>query len=270
MIHILPARKGEEVAWVLNAATTGKPISWLVSKGTHAGDQALFHLPDLGLAARGVIGTEPKDRGQGYGYGRYTATVRKIALLDRPLSLAFLRKNHPSWKWPNGHLGRTTIDGRIEARLKELLTGYLNGDPPPDEDEEKQRKRVEAVINVRRGQPKFRQDLLHAYGHRCVISGCDADAALEAAHIRTFPGKDANHVGNGLILRADLHSLFDLGLICVQTSTWTVVVKPELKSTSYKSFHRRPLKLAGSLRPQLMDALNYHRLNVFKMRAGAQ
>jgi hypothetical protein len=36
-----------------------------------------------------------------------------------------------------------------------------------------------------------------------------------------------------------------------------------------KSFHRRPLKLVGILRPQLMDALNYHRLKVFKMRAGA-
>ena len=269
MIHILPAAK-DEVASVLNAAKTRKPVEWIVSKGAHAGDQALLHLPDLGLAARGVIGTEPEDRGQGYGYGRYTATVRKIALLDRPLSLAFLRKNHPSWRWPYGHLGRTTIDGPIEARLKELLTGYLNGVPPPvNADEEKERKRVEAVINVRRGQPKFRQDLLHAYGHRCAISGCDADAALEAAHIRTFPGKDANHVGNGLILRADLNSLFDLGLICVQTSTWTVVVKPELRSTSYKSFHRRPVKLARSLRPRLMDALNYHRFNVFKMPAGA-
>src|SRR6266849_3455294 len=267
MIHILPAGKGE-VAGVLNAAKTGKPVSWIVSMGAHAGDQALFHLPNLGLAARGVIGTEPRDQGQGR-YGRYTATVRKIALLDPPVSLAFLRKNHPSWKWPNFPKGKTTIKGPIEERLKELLAGYPNGDDSAKKKERQERERVEAVINVRRGQPKFRQDLLHAYGHRCAISGCDADAALEAAHIRTFPGKDANHVGNGLILRADLHSLFDLGLICVQTSTWTVVVKPELRSTSYKSFHRRPVKLARSLRPRLMDALNYHRFNVFKMPAGA-
>ena len=91
MIHILPAAK-DEVAAVLNAAKTRKPVEWLVSKGTHEGDQAIFYLPDLGLAARGVIGTEPEDRGQGFGYGRYTATVRKIARLDRSLSLDVLRK----------------------------------------------------------------------------------------------------------------------------------------------------------------------------------
>ena len=166
MIHILPAEKGDDVATVQNAAKTRKPVSWIVSKGTHAGEQVLFHLPALGLAARGVIGTEPKDRGQGYRYFRYTATVRKIALLDRPLSLAFLRKNHPSWGWPNGHLGRTTIDGRIEARLEELLENSPKTPEPPG---------IEGgsrpiLLTVYERDPKARDRCLKHYGTDC--HGC--------------------------------------------------------------------------------------------------
>jgi hypothetical protein len=120
MIQRLAADAGGDVASVLNAAKTGKPVSWIVSMGAHAGDRALFHLPACGLAARGVIGTEPRDHGQ----GRYRATVRKIALLAPAVPLAFLRKNHRSWKWPTYPKGYTTIDGRIEARLEELLNRY--------------------------------------------------------------------------------------------------------------------------------------------------
>src|SRR5262245_42509124 len=45
-------------------------------------------------------------------------------------------------------------------------------------------KKVRRLINERRGQPKFREKLLSAYGGRCAVTGCDAEAALEAAHIR--------------------------------------------------------------------------------------
>lgn len=45
------------------------------------------------------------------------------------------------------------------------------------------RERVVAQIVRRRGQPEFRRALLHAYGRRCAISGCDATEALEASHL---------------------------------------------------------------------------------------
>jgi HNH endonuclease len=228
MLHILLGNATADVDAILKAAKTRKPAGWIVPMKAHAGDRALFHLPALGLAARGVIGSEPQVLGQGR---RYKAMVREITLLDAPVPLAFLLKHHRSWKWPTYPRSYTTIDGRIEERLEELIEGYtppLNGPRVTADEERQERARVKAEIMLRRGQSKFRQDLLRAYGHRCAISGCDADPALEAAHIRTFPGEDANHVGNGLILRADLHSLFDLGLICVQTSTWTVLLKPDL------------------------------------------
>ena|SRR5216683_2733191 len=127
MIHILLGNAEDDVDSVLNAAKTRKPlVGWIVPKGAHAGDRALFHLPAQGLAARGVIRTEPRVHGQRR-YGRYRETIREITLLDPAVPLAFLRENHRSWKWPTYPKGYTTIDGRIEERLEELLKGYPPG-----------------------------------------------------------------------------------------------------------------------------------------------
>lgn len=76
-------------------------------------------------------------------------------------------------------------------------------------------ERVLRAIKTRRGQPAFRSSLLEAYGGRCCVTGCDVEEVLEAAHI--VPHKDSTNyeVSNGLLLRSDIHVLFDLGLICI-------------------------------------------------------
>jgi hypothetical protein len=68
---------------------------------------------------------------------------------------------------------------------------------------------------------------------RCQIPGCDAVVALEAAHISPYMGELTNHVQNGLLLRADLHSLFDLGLISVDPASMRVVLSEKLQKTQY-------------------------------------
>ncbi|SRR6266540_693526 len=117
-----------------------------------------------------------------------------------------------------------------------------------------------ASIVRRRGQPEFRQRLLNAYARKCAISGCDAVEALEAAHIIAYRGPETNHPTNGILLRTDLHTLFDLGLLAVDTSTMAVVVAPELARTSYGEFAGRVLSLPSSpdLRPS-RKALDQHR-----------
>ncbi|WP_200883691.1 HNH endonuclease [Archangium violaceum] len=52
-----------------------------------------------------------------------------------------------------------------------------------------------------------------AYGGRCALTDCEEPRVLEAAHIFPYHGPQTNHVTNGLLLRADLHVLFDLGLL---------------------------------------------------------
>src|SRR5258705_4430106 len=64
-------------------------------------------------------------------------------------------------------------------------------------------------INLRRGQPEVRKKLLAAYSGRCAITDCNCSYALEAAHIYPYGGADTNHVQNGILLRSDIHTLFD-------------------------------------------------------------
>src|SRR5262249_1774663 len=75
------------------------------------------------------------------------------------------------------------------------------------------RNRILSSIGRRRGERAFRQYLLAAYEGRCAFSGCAVEAVLEAAHIVPYMGPETNHPGNGLLLRADLHTLFDLQLV---------------------------------------------------------
>jgi putative restriction endonuclease len=95
------------------------------------------------------------------------------------------------------------------------------------------RLRTARAIAIRQGQPEFRARLLQAYGGRCAITGCDVPDALEAAHILGYRGQQTNHVQNGLLLRADLHTLFDRGLLSIDAATWTVVVHASLRGTHY-------------------------------------
>ena len=106
-----------------------------------------------------------------------------------------------------------------------------------------QRQKAMAEVVRRRGQVKFRRALLEAYGDTCAISGCDAVEALEACHIAPYRGDYSDHVQNGLLLRADLHSLFDLGLIAIEPGTMTVGIAAQLKGTTYGELAGRPLLL---------------------------
>jgi len=67
---------------------------------------------------------------------------------------------------------------------------------------------------IRQEQPAFRRAVYVAYGGRCAISGCDIPEALEAANFR---GRDwrkgHNQATDGILLRRDLHSLYDKDLL---------------------------------------------------------
>jgi hypothetical protein len=69
-------------------------------------------------------------------------------------------------------------------------------------------------------QAKFRRILLEAYG-RCAISGADVQRAVEAAHVREFAREGLDTLGNGILLRSDLHNLFDAGHLAINPATMT-------------------------------------------------
>ncbi len=116
-----------------------------------------------------------------------------------------------------------------------------------------------ALRKLRKGQSKFRQELLKRYGHRCMVSGCIAEPSLEAAHIEPYAYKKCNSIENGLLLRADIHSLFDKLLISVNPDTLTVVVSRKLSHTEYSAFQGIELRLHSSLnRDMLKEKLQVH------------
>lgn len=97
------------------------------------------------------------------------------------------------------------------------------------------------AIKIRRGQGKFRESLLEAYGRTCAISGCKIVELLEAAHIQPHAKRPNYSVTNGLLLRADLHTLFDLGMLAVDAQL-RVEVAPALLSSEYKNLEGKKLR----------------------------
>jgi len=106
---------------------------------------------------------------------------------------------------------------------------------------EDQRNRTLRSIVQRQGQREFRTLLLEAYGSKCAMTGCGVVDVLEAAHIHRYMGKGTNVVSNGLLLRADVHTLFDLNLIGVDTSTMRICIAPALAGSTYETLNQKPL-----------------------------
>jgi predicted restriction endonuclease len=100
------------------------------------------------------------------------------------------------------------------------------------------------AIKQRWGRAKFRKAVLEAYERKCAISGCNVEQALDAAHIEPFQGGRSDRLKNAILLRTDLHTLFDFHLIAIDTKTWRVVVADELRRSTYGRYHgakvRRP------------------------------
>lgn len=86
---------------------------------------------------------------------------------------------------------------------------------------------------IRRGQRNLRRNLLRQYDNKCAITGYAPTEVLEAAHIVNHSVDGINHSDNGILLRADIHSLFDSNLLNIDPKTMKVVISTELKNTPY-------------------------------------
>jgi hypothetical protein len=96
---------------------------------------------------------------------------------------------------------------------------------------------------LREGQASFRAKLIKHYGSRCMVTGETIDSIIEAAHIIPYCGPDSNRVENGLLLRVDIHRLFDQGLLTIHPHTRKICVNVSLNKTSYLIFNDKELIL---------------------------
>lgn len=103
-------------------------------------------------------------------------------------------------------------------------------------------ERVVREIWSRRGQAKFRSALIDAYDGKCAITGCVEKEVLEAAHIIPYCEDQTYSINKGLLLRADIHTLFDLFYISINPNTGNVAVSPKL-SLDYQIYNDKPMRL---------------------------
>lgn len=84
------------------------------------------------------------------------------------------------------------------------------------------------LVRPRLGQGGFRASVLDAYDRRCAVTGHKITPTLQAAHIRPVSRGGQHRVDNGLLLRSDVHTMFDLGFLTVD-ATHALRVSPSLR-----------------------------------------
>ena len=146
-----------------------------------------------------------------------------------------------------------TVTTKSKMRTREFSTSMLSEELEVAEllaeqsgdfsfiDEPDARARISRAIVIRRGQAAFRRALFDAYEGTCAVTGCNTMEVLEAAHIVPYRGAHTNRVDNGLLLRADVHTLFDLGHLWVDQGL--ICLSAHLKNTNYSELEQTFLRL---------------------------
>jgi hypothetical protein len=163
--------------------------------------------------------------------------IPKTKSLDLPLEFAARDRGQPDLNRTNNY--RTRSNAEPEEFL-ELIKQRMG--------ENGHFASVSLAIAKRRGPTTLRQRLLEAYQGRCSMTGCEVEPILEVAFLQPNQPTQNTDPSNGLLLRADVHTLFDLHLIAIDPETLHIIVAPTLRDTTYGSLHQKPLRqttLAG-------------------------
>lgn len=122
------------------------------------------------------------------------------------------------------------------------------------------------LIKPRMGQGRFRRAVDEAYDFRCAVTGSKTYPSLEAAHIRNYShGTGMHEVSNALLLRSDVHALYDRGYVGIDADLH-LRVSPALRSRGWNGveFYEKEsagFKIRAPEDPRLApdrDALEWH------------
>jgi len=103
---------------------------------------------------------------------------------------------------------------------------------------------------VRRGQSRFRMALQQLYGTRCAITGTPEESVLEACHIIPHAKTGDNSLDNGLLLRSDIHVLFDEHLLTLANDGQRILVHKDVSASEYALLNGK----SPGLRPSTPDS----------------
>ena len=107
----------------------------------------------------------------------------------------------------------------VQARLNErnVILNTPKAEPSQLDKESNNRYGSPYLTRPRIGQGAFQTLVINAYHRRCSMTGEKTLPALEAAHIRAYSEDGPHSISNGLLLRADIHKLFDKHYITITT-----------------------------------------------------
>lgn len=138
--------------------------------------------------------------------------------------------------YPSTYQGKVSAENELRYAVYSrgwlAIVGKEHGVPDeefvPDPSRDERIKSIREIIQ-RQGQQKFRRDLLEAYGAKCALSGCPITPLLDAAHVTPYLGPYTNRLQNGILLRTDLHTLWDLSLLAVEPATMRIHVAASIR-----------------------------------------
>ena len=176
--------------------------------------------------------------------------------------LAVVEKHEDGYFFLKGFTNQEVFNRSSNKKAEEIITRLIEQEGQEEIDQNIDlRERALRQIIKRRGQSRFRSNLLTAYSMRCAITGYNAPNSLEAAHINPYMGEHSNSVNNGILLRADIHTLWDLGLIWINEETMLIQIHQSLLNTQYSNLNNNNPKLpSDQVNLPLIDSLKRHRL----------
>jgi putative restriction endonuclease len=169
-----------------------------------------------------------------------------------------------------GYDTKTESGAALWAEVQARIAGKVSAVPVGPSVEEPARYGPPRLVKPRLGQGAFRVEVTDAYQRRCAVTGEKTLPALEAAHIKPYADNGPHEVRNGLLLRSDLHNLFDQGYLTV-TNDHRVEVSRRIREEfnngrHYYALQGQRLEVLPSTQDYLpgVEYLEWHQQNVFK------
>ncbi|MDQ3816455.1 MAG: HNH endonuclease [Acidobacteriota bacterium] len=158
---------------------------------------------------------------------------------------------------------------QIVARLEQRTLNKAAG-PATIAATEQARYGKPSLVTPRLGQGSFRVLVTEAYKRRCAMTTEKTLPVLEAAHIRPYSKGGEHALSNGILLRSDLHKLFDLGYLAVDPDDRRILVSKRIKEEyengrEYYALHGRNINQPNDLSSvPSRENLLFHAENVFR------
>lgn len=238
--------------------STGKakqPWRCAAHKKIHRGDRGylLRQGKPIGIFGVGTVVGRPKKKANPTpGEGRWQVLidfdVRRDEVLCDPEERFLLNESQlralpaPKKQWQHAASGYT-LEPRAARGIDSIIADSIGRrSTTPVDEAVLEVTRVKELMEqaIRPEQQRFSETVRRNYRGKCAVTGCITRAALEAAHISIKIGLDNNRIddndsSNGILLRSDIHALFDALLITLSEDGTRVELSPELTDPGYRN-----------------------------------